>query len=170
MFTKSLRLTLVFIIFTLTACESLNLIPHKTDLYKEKRQAAGKLPAPESGNSIGSFFDNFDKSAASDNISITFSVALEKFSIMPIITADKSSGIITTDWYSTSANANERVKFNVIVKDDDMTDQSITINMFKEKIDGGVWKTTSTNIETAEKIRQSILKQSRKLNSAAEMS
>ena len=35
---------------------------------------------------------------------------------------------------------------------------------------GGVWKTTSTNVDTAEKIRQSILKQSRKLNSAAEMS
>ena len=41
--------------------------------------------------------------------------------------------------------------------------------MFKEKIDEGLWKTTSTNVETAEKIKQSILIQSRKLKSAAEM-
>ena len=51
-----------------------------------------------------------------------------------------------------------------------MTDQSIVINMFKEKIDEGVWKTSTVNTETAEKIKQSILKQSRQLKSAAEMS
>ena len=166
---KNLKLTLIFIVFTLTACESIEIIPHKTDLYKEKLEADGKVP--RSATPIGDLFPEFfGNSNANIAISITYAVALEKFSIMPIITADKSSGIITTDWYSTSTNKNERVKFNVIIKNDDMTDQSIIVNMFKEKIDEGLWKTTSTNVETAEKIKQSILIQSRKLKSAAEMS
>ena len=169
MYIKSLKLTLIFIIFTLTACESLEIIPHETDLYKEKLEADGK--EPRSTTPIKELFpDIFGNSEANIKISITYAVALEKFSIMPIITADKSSGIITTDWYSASANTNERVKFNVIIKDNEMTDQSIVINMFKEKIDGGVWKTSTVNTETAEKIKQSILKQSRQLKSAAEMS
>lgn len=166
---KNLKLAFVFIIFTLTACESLDIKPHETDLYKEKLEADGK--EPRSATPIADLFpDMFGNSEVSIGVSITYAVALEKFSIMPIITADKSSGIITTDWYSTSANKNERVKFNVIIKNDDMTDQSIIVNMFKEKVDNGLWKTTSTNIETAEKIKQSILIQSRKLKSAAEMS
>lgn len=169
MYIKSLKLTLIFLIFTLTACESLDIVPHETDLYKEKLEADGKVP--RSATPIKELFPEiFGNSEANIKISITYAVALEKFSIMPIITADKSGGIITTDWYSTSANTNERVKFNVIIKDNEMTDQSIVINMFKEKIDGGVWKTSTVNTETAEKIKQSILKQSRQLKSAAEMS
>jgi hypothetical protein len=166
---KNLKLTLIFIVFTLTACESIEIIPHKTDLYKEKLIADGK--EPRSATPLRDWFPDF-LSDSESNIatSITYAVALEKFSIMPIITADKSSGIITTDWYSTSTNKNERVKFNVIIKNDDMTDQSIIVNMFKEKVDEGIWKTTSTNVETAEKIKQSILIQSKKLKSAAEMS
>ena len=169
MFYKSLRLALIFTIFTLTACETLDIVPHETDLYKEKLEAKGKKA--RSATPIADFFpEMFDNSSASINISITYSVALEKFAIMPIITADKNAGIITTDWFSTSANTNERVKFNVIIKDDDMSDESIVINMFKEKVDGGIWKTTPTNIGTAEKIKKSILEKSRKLKSAAEMS
>jgi len=169
MYIKSLKLTLIFIIFSLTACASLDIVRHETDLHKEKLEANSKEIRPT--KPIRDFFpDIIGNSDANIKISITYAVALEKFSIMPIITADKSGGIITTDWFSTSANINERVKFNVIVKDNDMTDQSIVINMFKEKIDGGVWKTTTVNTETAEKIKQSILKQSRQLKSAAEMS
>ena len=41
---KNLKLAFVFIIFTLTACESLDIKPHETDLYKEKLEADGKEP------------------------------------------------------------------------------------------------------------------------------
>ena len=169
MFIKSLKLILIFVIFSLTACESLDIVPHETDLYKEKLEAEGK--EPRSATPIMEFFpDMFGQSKENLKISITYNVALDKFSRMPIITADKSGGIITTDWYSTSSNADERVRFNIIIKDEEMTDQSIVINMFKEKIDGGVWKTSTANIETAEKIKQLILKQSRRLKSSAKMS
>ena len=166
---KSLKLTLIFILFTLTACESLEIIPHETDLYKEKLQADGKelRSATPLADLMPSLLGN---SSVNLQVAITYAVALEKFSIMPIMTADQSSGVITTDWYSTSTNTNERFKFNILIKDDEMNDESLVINMFKEKIDGGVWKTAPVNAKTAEQIQQTILEQSRKLKAAAEMS
>jgi hypothetical protein len=89
---------------------------------------------------------------------------------MPIITASKQDGIITTDWYSTTSNSSERFKFNVIIYDDNMTANSIQINMFKEILDGSVWKTQKVNLNTAEKIKNSILTTSRKVKAAAELS
>ena len=168
-FQKKFKLFAILAIFFLVACESIDIVPHETDLYKEKLEADGKTP--RSATPIGELFpDLFGKSSVNTKISITYSVALEKFSIMPIMTADESVGIITTDWYSTSANTDERFKFNVIFKNDDMTNESITIKMFKEKIDSGVWKTVPANVSTAKQIQQTILKQSRKLKAAAEMS
>ena len=102
--------------------------------------------------------------------SITFEVALNKLSILPIITASKQDGIITTDWYSTTSNSSERVKFNIIIKDDNMTENSIQINMFKEILDGNVWKTEKIDSNTADKIKESILLTARKVKAAAELS
>ena len=169
MFSKKVTFTLILSFFFLISCSSLDIQRHETDLVAEKLEAQGK--EPRSATPIQDFFPEiFGDSYAALIDSITFEVALSKFSIMPIITASKQDGIITTDWYSTTSNSSERFKFNVIIKNDDMTDQSIIVNMFKEKVDDGLWKTTSTNVETAEKIKQSILIQSRKLKSAAEMS
>lgn len=166
---KNLKLTLIFTVFTLTACESLEIIPHETDLYKEKLQADGK--ELRSATPLADLMPNLlGNSSVNLQVAITYAVALEKFSIMPIMTADQSSGVITTDWYSTSTNTNERFKFNILIKDDEMNDESLVINMFKEKIDGGVWKTAPVNAKTAEQIQQTILEQSRKLKAAAEMS
>ena len=89
---------------------------------------------------------------------------------MPIITASKQDGIITTDWYSTTSQSSERVKFNIIIKDDNMTADSIKINMFKEVLDNNVWKTQKINSSTAEKIKENILQSAIKLKAAAELS
>ena len=136
MFIKSLKLILIFVIFSLTACESLDIVPHETDLYKEKLEAEGK--EPRSATPIMEFFpDMFGQSKENLKISITYNVALDKFSRMPIITADKSGGIITTDWYSTSSNADERVRFNIIIKDEKKILQIIDFNQKTLKISYG---------------------------------
>ncbi|MDA9591961.1 DUF3576 domain-containing protein, partial [Pelagibacteraceae bacterium] len=115
---------------------------NKTDMYKEKKQADGKTATTKPiTDLLPQFFGN---SVANINVLITYEVALSKFQVMPLITASKTDGIITTDWYSAGSNTNERFKFNVIIKDDEMTSDSIIINMFKEKLDGGVWKTAKT--------------------------
>lgn len=159
----------IFLIsFLLISCESLDIQRHKTDLYKEKLEADGRTGETTPVTEL--FPKLFGNSVANVNVLITYEVALSKFQVMPLITASKTDGIITTDWYSTSSSPNERFKFNVIVNNDDMNDNSIIINMFKEKLDGGVWKTINANSNIPEKIKETILKQSRQLKAAAELS
>jgi hypothetical protein len=169
MFSKKVTFTLILSFFFLISCSSLDIQRHETDLVAEKLEAQGK--EPRSATPIQDFFPEiFGDSYAALIDSITFEVALSKFSIMPIITASKQDGIITTDWYSTTSNSSERFKFNVIIYDDNMTANSIQINMFKEILDGSVWKTQKVNLNTAEKIKNSILTTSRKVKAAAELS
>ena len=104
------------------------------------------------------------------NASITFEVALNQFSIMPLLSVDRIGGIIITDWYITSANSNERVKFNIIIKDELMTNESIDIFMFKETFNGTSWVRAETSLNTSNKIKELILNKSNRLKATAELS
>lgn len=169
MFSKKWILALIFPSFLIISCSSLDIQQNETDLWAERLKDDGK--EVRNATPIQDFLpDIFGDSYASSINSITFEVALNKFSVMPIITANKQDGIITTDWYSTTSNSSERVKFNVIIKDDNMTVDSITINMFKEILDNNVWKTQKINSSTAEKIIENILQSAKKLKVAAELS
>ena len=169
MLSKKWIIALIFPIFLLISCSSLDIQQNETDLWAERLKDDGK--EVRNATPIQDFLpDIFGDSYASSINSITFEVALNKFSVMPIITANKQDGIITTDWYSTTSNSSERVKFNVIIKDDNMTVDSITINMFKEILDNNVWKTQKINSSTAEKIIENILQSAKKLKVAAELS
>lgn len=169
MFSKKWILAIIFPIFLLISCSSLDIQQNETDLWAERLKDDGK--EVRNATPIQDFLpDIFGNSYASSINSITFEVALNKFSVMPIITANKQDGIITTDWYSTTSDSSERVKFNVIIKDDNMTLDSITINMFKEILDNNVWKTQKINSSTAEKIKENILQSAKKLKVAAELS
>ena len=168
MLSKKWIIALIFPIFLLISCSSLDIQQNETDLWAERLKDDGK--EVRNATPIQDFLpDIFGDSYASSINSITFEVALNKFSVMPIITANKQDGIITTDWYSTTSNSSERVKFNVIIKDDNMTVDSITINMFKEILDNNVWKTQKINSSTAEKIIENILQSAKKLKVAAEL-
>ena len=169
MFSKKCILSLIFPCFLIISCSSLDIQQNETDLFEERLKADGK--EPRKATPIADFFpDIFGDDYASIINSVTFEVALNKFSVMPIITASKQDGIITTDWYSTVSNSSERVRFNIIIKNDDMNKNSIQINMFKEILDGNVWKTQKINSSTSNKIKENILQTARKVKTAAELS
>ena len=169
MFSKKLTLSLIFSCFLIISCSSLDIQQNETDLFQERLKGDGK-EARKATPLVDFFPDFFDNDYASIINSITFEVALNKLSILPIITASKQDGIITTDWYSTTSNSSERVKFNIIIKDDNMTENSIQINMFKEILDGNIWKTEKIDSNTADKIKENILLTARKVKAAAELS
>ena len=169
MFSKKWILALIFPGFLVISCSSLDIQQNETDIFNERLQSDGK--ELRETTPIQDFFpDLLGNSSTSIIDSITFQVALDKLSILPIITASKQDGIITTDWYSTTSNSSERVKFNIIIKDDKMTENSIQINMFKEILDDNVWKTEKIDTNTADKIKESILLTARKIKAAAELS
>ena len=158
-------------LFLLSSCNSLDIIPNKTDRFKESQAIKGNTLAIESVSLTDRFLDVFDNNT---NINfdkgITFEVVLKQFSIMPLLSVDRVGGVIITDWFSTSSNNNERVKFNIIIRDEKMENASIDINMFKENFNGTSWTKAPVDKNTADKIKQIVLEKSRRLKATADLS
>ena len=100
--------------------------------------------------------------------SITFSVALDKVGFMPLISVDSTAGIIVTDWYSLD-DGQSRIKMNIRVVDQEMTDESVTVSLFTQYLDGDRWIDQGINSEQSLKIKQSILTSARSLAIASEL-
>ena len=167
-FAKNIIILLSFLF--IAACgfmDKLDIEQQNTDIRTKKNNANDKNhPALRS---LTDLMPEILVGKSSSNIFITYEVALDEFAIMPLIMADKDNGIITTDWYSAS-NTNERAKFNILIKNDDMTADSIILKMFKEKLTDNGWVTIKTNSITVEKLKNIILDKSIELKAAAELS
>ena len=100
--------------------------------------------------------------------SITFSVALDKVGFMPLISVDSTAGIIVTDWYSLD-DGQSRIKMNIRVVDQEMTDESVTVSLFTQSLDGDRWIDQGINSEQSLKIKESILTSARSLAIASEL-
>ena len=100
--------------------------------------------------------------------SITFSVALDKVGFMPLISVDSMSGIIVTDWYSLD-DGESRIKINIRIVDQEMSDESVTVSLFTQTLDGDRWIDQGINSEQSLKIKQSILNSARSLAIASEL-
>jgi len=155
----------------ITGCSSLYYgEQNKTDRFKDVQAAKGNKEI-DSITLNERFMDMFEgNSGMAFAKEITYEVALRQFSIMPLVSADRLGGTIITDWYSSPANNNERVKFNVFIIDEKMTDESIDIKMFKENFTNNTWRASVTDPNTALKIKSLILKKALQLKAAAELS
>ena len=100
--------------------------------------------------------------------SITFSVALDKIGFMPLISVDSMSGIIVTDWYSLD-DGKSRIKINIRVVDQEMTNESLVVSLFTQTLDGDRWIDQGINSEQSLKIKESILTSARSLKIASEL-
>lgn len=101
---------------------------------------------------------------------IIFNVALDKISFMPLQSSDQLSGVITTEWFQTQDDLNNRIKLVIYVKNDVIEDASLDVKVFKEIFDGKKWNVSNQNSELAIKIKKSILDTAQKLAIANKMS
>jgi len=163
-------LTLLFTLLAVTSCESLDIVPNETDLFKDSMAAKGNRIIE--GKSLGErLMGAFDQdSSINFTKSITYEVALKQFSVMPLVSVDRVGGTIVTDWYSTSSNLNERIKFNIFILDEKMQNESVNIIMFKETFNGSNWISSVANKKTSIQIKELILKKARQLKAASELS
>ena len=99
---------------------------------------------------------------------ITFQVALDKLDFIPKVSVDASSGVIITDWYD--VNDVDRVKIEVRVIDDNLTDDSLQVRLFKQSFDGSRWFDSDSDITQAQKIKNSILKDARTIKTTIDLS
>ena len=100
--------------------------------------------------------------------SITFKVALDKIDFMPLISVDSMSGVVVTDWYSLDEGKN-RIKINIRIVDQNMTDESLVVSLFTQSLDGDRWVDEGINSEQSLKIKESILTTARSLKIASEL-
>ena len=100
--------------------------------------------------------------------SVTFEVALDQVNFMPLVSVDSVSGVIITDWYSID-NGNTRMKINIRVVDQEMTDQSLMVSLFTQTLKENRWVDDGINAEQSQKIKNSILSSARALKIASEL-
>ena len=82
---------------------------------------------------------------------------------MPIASADAFSGLIITDWYSSSSNSKEKCKINIFIKGMELKSSNLKVNSFCQKNVGGTWTDIEVAKENNIKIENAILNKAKKI-------
>ena len=175
---KPIILSLAFLTLLFAGCSGLAIQRHKTDVSKEKDMSAGntnrssnKMESNALDNILTGLTDPIFQNDTNFGFggSITFGAALSKVNFMPLASVDSDSGVIITEWHNIS-NDETRIKINVQVFNDDMIDESISVQLFQQNFDGSKWVDQGNDTATAEKIKISILEEARLLKTTADLS
>ena len=164
-------LLIIAILFLSTACSQLEIIPRKTDPIMEDRIANDKpiINLGEDKKSLSELILG-DRSESLDyGGSITFQTALDKVSFMPLASVDAASGVIITDWYNIEGD-DLRIKINIRIFDQEMSDGSVSVQMFKQQFDGNKWNDQGNDDMQALKIKKAILDEARVLQATIDLS
>jgi hypothetical protein len=92
-----------------------------------------------------------------------WSASLETLSFIPLSSADPFGGTIFTDWYSTTANENERCKINVFISGAELKTQNLRVSSFCEVFKNNKWVGVKTNSQDNIDIENAILNKAKKL-------
>ena len=167
-------LSFVFLLLFLPSCAGVDVVRNETDVKAEKDAAAGrKVLAPDSGGVLDDLFGDISLPGGSTNFgfggSISFGAALAKVNFMPLASVDSDSGVIITEWYNISDDET-RIKINIQILNDEMMDESISVQLFQQKFDGSKWVDQGNNAALADKVKFSILEEARLLKTTADLS
>ena len=85
---------------------------------------------------------------------------------MPLNSVDKLSGTIITEWYQ--INEKQKIKINLFINDNNISDQSLTVKIYEEQLIDSSWQQVKRNTDLENKIKDSILSTAKKLKLAQE--
>tara|TARA_Y100000591_G_scaffold297565_1_gene288607 strand:+ start:1084 stop:1656 length:573 start_codon:yes stop_codon:yes gene_type:complete len=162
-------LLLIVFIFLFSSCNQLDVVQDDRTLGERKadiRKESNNIDI-ESNLSIRDLLGV--ESSVGFEGSITYQVALDKVSFMPLSSVDSASGIIITDWYNVNDD-DLRLKINIRILDENISDNSISVTMFKQSFDGQKWVDQGSDPEQAQKIKKSILDEARVLQATIDLS
>ena len=89
--------------------------------------------------------------------------SLDTVSFIPLDIVDPIGGVITTQWYKDTSNANERIKLTIYIKDRRLRADGVSVNVFREVMLTDRWVKADINPDTAILIEASILTKAREL-------
>ena len=145
-----------------------------TDMELAMRDAETRLQTGggllgKGGIAFSGIFNN-DKKNNNSQTTISMSInpflwrgALETINFMPLSSADQIGGTIITDWYSTSANPNERCKLNIFISGKSLNTENLKVTTFCQEFKDPIWVSKKINQEDNIKIENAILNKAKKL-------
>ena len=89
--------------------------------------------------------------------------ALDTIGFMPLAQVDSNGGIIITDWYTTQASANERVKVTIAILDTELRADAIKVTAIRQTLGGTGWIDAPVRPGTVQKLEETILSRARDL-------
>lgn len=92
--------------------------------------------------------------------------SLDTIAFMPLAQVDSNGGVIITDWYSTPANPNERVKVTVAILDTELRADAIRVSAIRQTLAGSGWVEAPVRAGTVQKLEETILSKARDLRRA----
>tara|TARA_B100000886_G_scaffold138451_1_gene93630 strand:- start:7051 stop:7563 length:513 start_codon:yes stop_codon:yes gene_type:complete len=101
--------------------------------------------------------------------SVTYQAALQKVSFMPLNSVDSATGIIITDWYNIN-NDDLRIKINIRVFNEEISNDSLDVQIFKQIFDGQKWVDQGSDMDQASKIKKSILDEAKVIQATIDLS
>jgi hypothetical protein len=132
-------------------------------------QTGGGLFSKGGGISLSGMINN-DTGSNNSTTKIAMSVnpflwkgALETIDFMPLSSADQIGGTIITDWYSTSANPNERCKLNIFISGMELNTENLRVTSFCQEFKDPSWINKRVDQENNIKIENAILNKAKKL-------
>ena len=165
-------LPILILTLFVVSCSGVDVVRHKTDVRAENDAAENRnIPEPVYGDAWRNLFDEFGSGSGGAGFSgsMTFKVALGKVNFMPLASVDGNSGMIITEWYNIS-DENNRIKLNIQVLNNEMNDESISVQLFKQQFVENKWIDEGNDAEMADKIKFSILEEARLLQTTADLS
>ena len=91
--------------------------------------------------------------------------SLKVIEFMPLSSASYSGGIITTDWYSGSANTPEELKITIRFLSDELNINSINVTSYKRVCTNSMSCTVGKgSLEVSKKIKEKIIEEARKIS------
>ena len=91
--------------------------------------------------------------------------SLKVIEFMPLSSASYSGGIITTDWYSGSANTPEELKITIRFLSDELNINSINVTTYKRTCVNSMSCTVGKgSFEVSKKIKEKIIEEARKIS------
>ena len=134
----------------------------------ETRLQSGGGLLGKSGISFNGITNNDSGNNSTTTIAMTVNPflwkgALETIDFMPLNSADQVGGTIITDWYSTSANPNERCKLNIFISGKRLNTENLRVTSFCQEFKDPSWINKKVNQEDNVKIENAILNKAKKL-------
>ena len=93
--------------------------------------------------------------------------SLDTLDFLPLASADPFGGVIITDWYTTPASPDERLKVTAYIMDRELRADGLRLVVFRQTRANGVWTDAQPSADTAHKLEDVVLSRARELRLAS---